>query len=167
MDLDSDQCFYCAQENTYTLDNNEHFWICPQTLAQRRAIKKNAITRLVRWERGNNQKITLDQANNTLDKIGIMHKEYFNMPISRGIITKQKLKLASKQGIDKHLLTYATSCLLIATCQEAWNPRAAHYQKENEDNIKRKEQQEKADRRNKKNQDKQAEAQQKIALQKH
>ena len=41
MDLDSDQCFYCAQENIYTLDNNEHFWTCPQTLAQQSAIKKN------------------------------------------------------------------------------------------------------------------------------
>jgi ribonuclease HI len=108
MDLDFDHCFYCAQENIYTLYSNDHFWICPQTHAQRRAIKTNAIARLTRWERGNLGKITSDQANIILDKIGIMHNEFFNKPISRGIITKQKMKMAHKQGIGKHLLTYAT-----------------------------------------------------------
>jgi hypothetical protein len=97
-------------------------------------------------------KTYLCQARILVDKIGISHREYFNKAISRGIITQQKIKQAKKQGISKNELTYETSCLLIGTCQEAWNPRAAYYQQTTKENKQRKEQQERAKRSNRKNQ---------------
>ena len=164
MDLDTDQCIYCDRRGIEALDDNKHFWKCPETDRTKAAIRTNSITRLVRWEIKGERHLSPAQARILVDKIGISHREYFNKAISRGIITQQKIKQAKKQGISKNELTYATSCLLIATCQEAWNPRAAYYQQTTKENKQRKEQQERAERSNRKNQLRQAEKQRKAAL---
>mgnify|MGYP000560070972 FL=1 len=136
--LNTNMCHYCLQQhNKEEIDDYEHFWTCQFTISRTQDIYENALNRLLRKEARNDQpKLTVEEAKQILNNTGLKQENFFNTPESRGILTEKYVKECKRRGIDKQTLTYTIACILIALCQEAWNPRSSHYQKTHEENIK-------------------------------